>query len=262
MYTQCPDCLTVFSLDAQTLAQAHGQVACGHCRARFDALLSLNGQLPPEPFQQLPPAPRAEHLPLIELAVYRPRAESPAVVESTRAPIGEDFTQLKFTPRFARERPPRERRWPWIGLIVLLLLLLGTQIAWAERNALIANPVTGGWLRNVCATLRCELPLVQDVHQLRLLARDVQAHPSVDGALMISATMRNDAAFDQPYPVVVITLSDVGGKRLAMRRLRPTEYLGDGTELRRGLPAGSSTALLLEVKDPGQQAVAFDFSFE
>ena len=41
MYTQCPECLSVFSLDAQTLAKAHGHVVCGHCEASFDSLATL-----------------------------------------------------------------------------------------------------------------------------------------------------------------------------------------------------------------------------
>ena len=47
-----------------------------------------------------------------------------------------------------------------------------------------------------------------------------------------------------------------------MRRLRPREYLDDTAVLRRGLPPGASTVLLLEVADPGDQAVAFEFAFE
>ena len=54
MYTQCPECLSVFSLGAQALVQAHGYVMCGHCGAGFDSLATLSEQLPPEPFQELP----------------------------------------------------------------------------------------------------------------------------------------------------------------------------------------------------------------
>jgi predicted Zn finger-like uncharacterized protein len=264
MYTQCPDCLTVFSLDAKTLTQARGEVVCGHCHGLFDALQSLNGQLPPEPFQQLPLAVYSDRPPQLELAVYRPQAAIPAaVVDAPTAATGEDFGKLVFAPRFARdERIRGPRRWPWVLLVLLLAVLLAVQLAWTQREALIANPTTGAWLRQACASLHCKIPLVQDVRQLRLLARDVQAHPTVSGALMISATVRNDAAFDQPYPVVVITLSDAAGKRVAMRRLRPEEYLGDAAQVREGLAAGSSTALVFEVQDPGQQAVAFDFAFE
>ena len=79
---------------------------------------------------------------------------------------------------------------------------------------------------------------------------------------MISLSLRNEAAFAQPWPVVVVTLSDAQGHRLAMRRLQPVDYLDDPDVLRRGLAPGATTALLLEVEDPGDQAVAYEFGFE
>lgn len=255
MYTQCPECLTVFSLEAATLAQARGEVVCGHCGWPFDALASLAAQLPPEPFRQLPEHAPADQVPRLELAVYRPQADAPAPPD-TAAPVSPP-------PRFIRAaRAPGERRWPWVLICTVLLVLLGAQLAWAKRDALIAEPTIGRWLQSSCASLGCRLPLVRDVARLRLLARDVQAHPSVPGALMISASVHNDAPFAQPYPVVTLTLSDADGKRVAMRRLRPHEYLGDDAVERAGLPPGTSTALLFEVRDPGNAAVAFEFGFE
>jgi hypothetical protein len=47
-----------------------------------------------------------------------------------------------------------------------------------------------------------------------------------------------------------------------MRRLRPYEYLDDAEALRAGLAPGGTTALVLEVEDPGNKAVAFEFGFE
>jgi hypothetical protein len=47
-----------------------------------------------------------------------------------------------------------------------------------------------------------------------------------------------------------------------MRRLQPHEYLDDTTILKHGLAPGASAALLLEVEDPGDKAVAFEFDFE
>ena len=69
-------------------------------------------------------------------------------------------------------------------------------------------------------------------------------------------------AFTQPYPLLTITLSDAQGKRLGMRRLQPREYLDDATILQHGLAPGASAVLLLEVEDPGDKAVAFEFGFE
>lgn len=283
MYTQCPECLSVFSLDAHTLAQAHGHVICGHCRASFDSIATLTAQLPPEPFRELPVNEPAFEPPCIDLVVYRPRPD-PVAVAGSEPPVAatEDFSQLTFAPRFAREpAPPRlgrwrgrsrerrprhqrtgERRWPWALVCTVLTLLLAGQLAWAERGVLIRDATVGGWLRSSCAALGCQLPLIAAPAELRLLASNVQAHPSVPGALMISASVRNDAAFAQPYPVLTITLSDAQGQRLAMRRLRPREYLDDRSILRRGLAPGATTVLLLEVEDPGDKAVAFEFDFE
>jgi predicted Zn finger-like uncharacterized protein len=278
MYTQCPDCLTVFSLDADALAPAGGHVQCSHCDAVFDALGCLASQLPPEPFKRLAAPVVPGPAPRLELAVYRPRPEpiTAAVVggDASNDATGADFGRLEFTPRFARgqrkarrrERASRmrsaERRWPWVLVCLALTVLLGAQVAWAQRNPLLADPVTGRWLREACATLGCRLPLVPSVGQLHLIARDVEAHPSVRGALMISATLRNDAPFAQPYPVVSLVLADAQGHRVAMRRLRPSEYLDDNESLHAGMAPGAVTALVLEVEDPGRKAVAFEFGFE
>ena len=285
MYTQCPECLSVFSLDARTLAQTHGHVSCGHCGAGFDSIATLTDQLPPEPFVELPVNEPAFDPPCVDLVVYRPPSEAPAVVtpDALAPPVttpAEDFSQLVFSPRFAltprgktsskrqRTQPRRtraasgERHWPWALACVLLSSLLLMQLAWAERDVLIRNPVTGSWLHSSCAVLGCQLPLVAAPSQLRLLASNVQAHPSVPDALMISASVRNEAVFTQPYPVLTITLLDAQGQRLAMRRLQPHEYLDDRVILRRGLAPGASAVLLLEVEDPGDKAVAFEFGFE
>ena len=289
MYTQCPECLSVFSLDAQTLAQAHGHVICGHCAASFDSIATLAGQLPPEPFRELPLNDQALEPPRIDLVVYRPKPLAAAVIDSTisgedhdtgNAPEQDDFSQLVFAPRFVhqkavkesrrsqrraskqRKRDTGDRHWPWIVAGLLLMLVLGAQLAWAKRDFLIRDPLLGSWLRSTCDTLGCELPLVSAPQQLRLLASNVQAHPSVPGALMISASVRNDAMFAQPFPVLTVTLSDAQGQRIAMRRLQPREYLDDITVLQRGLAPGASAALLLEVEDPGDKAVAFEFGFE
>ncbi|GFZ91958.1 zinc-ribbon and DUF3426 domain-containing protein [Dyella caseinilytica] len=265
MYTQCPECLSVFSVDARTIAQAHGFVMCGHCGAGFDCISTLAEQLPPEPFNELPSHEPGVEPPRLESVVYRPQPDAPQATpqDEPQRSIEDEFASLVVTPRFARDRDvDRPRRWPWVLACSLLLLGLAAQLAWALREPLISDPSTGPLLREACAMLQCQLPPVRDVGKLRLLARDVQTHPTVPGALLISATLRNDAAFTQPWPVVTIRLSDGNGKVIAMRRLNPDEYLDDADTFHRGLAPGANSALVFEVEDPGHQAVAFDLGFE
>lgn len=44
MYTQCPDCATVFRVTAETLRAAQGDVRCGVCATSFNALENLSEQ--------------------------------------------------------------------------------------------------------------------------------------------------------------------------------------------------------------------------
>ena len=51
MYTQCPDCATVFRVTADALRAAHGDVRCGICSTTFNALENLSEQS----FEAAPP---------------------------------------------------------------------------------------------------------------------------------------------------------------------------------------------------------------
>ncbi|MET0254764.1 MAG: zinc-ribbon and DUF3426 domain-containing protein [Luteibacter sp.] len=270
MYTQCPECLTVYKLEAEALVPACGCVRCSHCDVVFNALGTLAAQLPPEPFTRLAEHALDREPPSADVAVFRPRppaADEPAPDDArdevaTVDGIGEDFSQLTFTPKFARARRRSWRTAAWVTVCVALLLGLGAQLAWAKRDALVADATVGPILAAGCAIVGCHLPLVPAPSQLRLMARDVEQHPSVRDGLLITASVRNDASFAQPYPVVTIVLSDANGQRLAMRRFQPGDYVGDAGVRDRGLPGGATTAMVFEVQDPGQRAVAFAFSFE
>lgn len=273
MYTQCPECLTVYKLEAEMLVPACGCMRCGHCRSVFNALGTLAGQLPPEPFTRLQEHALDQEPPLAEIAVFRPRplasgvdttadGPNPASFPTTEDTL-DDFSHLTFTPRFAKKRNRHGwRTAAWVTVCVLLLLGLGAQLAWAKRDDLIADPSIGPVLSAGCDLVGCHLPLVAAPTRLRLLARDVEQHPSVRDGLLITASVHNDAAFAQLYPVVTIVLSDAAGQRLAMRRFQPEDYVGDAGARTRGLDGGATTAMIFEVQDPGQRAVAFAFSFE
>jgi predicted Zn finger-like uncharacterized protein len=264
MYTQCPECLTIYKLRADALAAARGRARCGSCGAEFDTLATLTDELPPEPFNTLKRRPA--DAPMVQLNV--PAARPPSQQRELFVAFDDARARREAAPpAFARAgaaaraaaAPPAG--WGWSAGSVVLLLALGAQLAWAWREPLLANPRVLAVATATCERIGCSLPAVADRSRILLMARDVRPHPSVPHALIISATLSNDAPFTQPYPTVEITLSDVNEKRIALRRFAPAEYVGDLGALSRGLPAGGTASLSLEVEDPGNNAVAFEFRF-
>jgi hypothetical protein len=78
---------------------------------------------------------------------------------------------------------------------------------------------------------------------------------------MITATLVNTAPHPQPFPLVELTLSDLQGQIVALRRFRPAEYLSAQETAQNPMEPGVPAALKLEIRDPGSHALAFEFDF-
>jgi len=291
MYTQCHQCLTVYRLHAQQLARARGSFRCGHCGEVFDGLERLIERLPDEAFQELPDEVASATPLVLAIPAMHPKPRQPALfaVENstdtrreprlpgewlaldraeapTRAPEFERSRHARISPR--NGEPQRHTkaaatagngRW-WLGS-ALLALALSAQIAYAERERLLEDARVRPLLDQACARLHCNLPLRSQIDSIRLLSREIRPHPEAPKALMISASMVNEAAFTQRFPIVEVTLSDLGDRAIAQRRFLASDYLAERGSAERGFPAGATTPLVFEVADPGQEAVTFEFRF-
>ncbi|MBJ6982308.1 DUF3426 domain-containing protein [Luteimonas sp. MC1572] len=171
----------------------------------------------------------------------------------------------KPAPSFARARRiaadvPPGRRWVMPAAIVGLTALLGVQWLLADRARLAADPAWRPVVARTCALLRCTLPPWREPAAFALLERDVRPHPQRADTLRITASFRNNAAWPQPWPEVVLTLSDVDGRPLGTRAFAPDEYLGqapDGALI----DSGAGAVIRMDVREPGRGAVAFMFDF-
>lgn len=148
----------------------------------------------------------------------------------------------------------------WSLASLLMLAVLVAQYGYYERYELAKNATYRPWLERMCLYLDCRLPPRRNPAAFELQERDVRYHPEYAGALLISGTFINRAAFAQPYPTVEVLLRDVNGEVVAGRLFSPAEYLQDGTRAAL-LEPGTEAQLLLEVSDPGNQAVSFEFNF-
>jgi predicted Zn finger-like uncharacterized protein len=265
MYTQCPECLTIYKISADVVGAGHGSARCGHCAATFDVLRTLVDALPSESIDQLPLHRIEELAPQLSVPALRPQGPQQSLLFDPDARMRRPPSQPRpATPAFARRTGAAyrsARSWPWLLGSTALALSLLAQIGYAKRAPLLQNAQLRPWFDMACASLGCRLPPRHDAARLTLLSRDIRPHPSVPNALIISASLRNDAAFTQAFPDVEIDLSDLDENRIAMRRFHPQEYLGDARTIGAGMAPGTTTALVFEVADPGKNAVAFEFKF-
>jgi hypothetical protein len=164
-------------------------------------------------------------------------------------------------PDFLQSSVPKLRSWPWQWLAVPVLgALLALQIAVADRARWAADPAWRPRIEQMCALLRCSVPAWREASAFHITSREIRPHPSAAGVLLVTASFRNDAAFAQDWPRLQLSLSDLNGQSLGLRRFIPREYLGSEPATRRIGP-GQSASITLEILDPGKRAVAFSFDF-
>ena len=166
-------------------------------------------------------------------------------------------------PSFARRKQRAAERPtpPWLWAIAAgLALLAGLQIVLADRAQLAADARWRPAIASMCATLNCAIPPWREPAAFAMLGREVRQHPYMPGALRVDAAFRNNARWAQPWPDLVLTLSDVDGRALGTRTFAPKEYLGDKVT-QKEIGSGQSAAIRMEIMEPAPGVVAFSFDF-
>ncbi len=255
MQTRCPQCQTIAPLEADRPKDEVATFVCASCGASFDAYAHLTDALPPDPVAAVFDA---------DATTGNDATEAFAKVQPPPIDQGELFARPRpaSAPRFARERiriaQAPQWRW-WIASLTLLILLLAIYPI-ANRNVLARDANWRPTLQKACNTLGCTLPPWGEMSAFEVTAREVGPHPSVKGALLITVTFHNKAAFAQAWPMLELTFSDVNGRLLGLRRFEPQEYLG-GAPKTPLIRADQSASATLEVVNPGREAVAYNFDF-
>ena len=258
MYSQCPYCQTIYRIDVDDLAGGRGQAMCGSCDEVFDVLATLSDELPPEPIEYLDVIARTMTPPALRQAIVRPKTRQPSLLPSSN---NASSGAVLRTARSSAALPPNQRlRW-WLGAAALALILL-IQVVYAERDRLLSIPTYRSWAESACLIFGCEVPgSMQALDGLALVSRDIRKHPTVEGALLISATLANRSDRVRTYPMLELRLSDLNEHPVAMRRFRPNDYLSNSAHVERGMPPNTTLPVEFEVVDPGPDAVAFEFRF-
>jgi len=146
----------------------------------------------------------------------------------------------------------------WSLAILLLSLLALGQLGWFGRDHLLRHPAGRQLLESACSLLPCQLPPRHEPEKLQVVSRAITSHPDKADALLVSLTLRNDGDFAQAWPQLELSLLDDNGGLVARRSFRPEEYRNTtGGLLQPGIPE----TLRLELADPGDRVVGFQFDF-
>jgi predicted Zn finger-like uncharacterized protein len=287
MYTHCPKCNSVFKVTAHQLDIAEGLVRCGQCNAVFNGRDRIQFVSPEETLSQLESsatqsttqktsAPHDDwqnseiergvqqfiHHPLR----YRHRAppETPASqAPQALVPHG-DIPSLIQKDLELQTEASHGQRWisagMGLGLTMMSLLLVG-QYIYFHRNEHAGNSTLATFLTTACKWLNCTLEPFRDIDQIDLINRNVYSHPNVANALVITATLVNHAPLPQPYPLIQVSFTNLQGQTIAARRFQPNEYLNQPHIPDAMMPPGKPVHVSVEVADPGERALAFEFEF-
>ena len=296
MITHCPSCQTHFRVHAEQLAARAGQVRCGKCSRVFDALEYLVEELAParEPTAaqestDMRPAdaePAPESMPA-EAVPAGAAAPEPAIAESADfgaealeiapgmpemtlpefaplAPadvdpgIASDPVAFDFGPIAASHPVKGTRRWPWVlgSLIMLAVLLL--QAAYYYRSSIIVLfPQAKPYAASLCANLGCDLPLPRRIELMSIEASDLQADTTNPNIMVLSATLKNRAIFDQQFPLLELTLTDAQDQPVVRRVLTPQDYIGKSANPRAGFAANTEIAIKVFIEGSQVKATGY-----
>lgn len=221
MYTQCPECQTVYSLDQAQLGAASGQVRCGACMTVFNAQAQQLDSLP------------------IPLVTQEQRGGNDLLARAVPAARSGILTRAS-----------------WSILSIGLFLSLVLQGGYLFREQLAVSETFGPLMETLCENLHCTLPLPHDPEQIELVDYTVTAHPEHADAWRITAALLNTANFDQHYPVLRVSLPREDGSLMAARDFTAAEYLAEGKDPDDNLYPQEPVGIQLDISNPGQQTAA------
>ncbi len=197
-------------------------------------------------------------------AVDGPASDANASV-AARNPRHRPDRTARAMPSFVRGSSalrPRRRSWPWYAAAVALAMVLALQLLLAQRHELATSTRWRPWVAALCDALPCDIPPWREPGAFTMLGRSVQPSRTLPDVLVVEASFRNDARWPQPWPTLLLTLSDVEGRDVGARAFAPSDYRPGRANAGDRLGPGQSATVHLQVREPASGVVAFTFDFQ
>ncbi|MFO8141638.1 MAG: DUF3426 domain-containing protein [Marinobacter sp.] len=149
----------------------------------------------------------------------------------------------------------------WTLVVLALLGILVAQVTWFQFDRLSAIPQLRPFYEKGCELAGCQLkPLINvDAIQSRKLV--VRTDPENRNQLIVDAVIINRAGFEQPFPAIALTFSNLNGDVVAQSTFMPEEYLAGDAETLDIMPSETPVRIAISIRDPGRDAVNYNLNF-
>lgn len=150
----------------------------------------------------------------------------------------------------------------WSVVVLALLCGLASQVVWFQFDRLSAIPQLRPLYEQGCDIFGCTLKPLVDVQSIQSRKLVVKTDPENRQQLIVDAVIINRAAFEQPFPAIALTFSNLNNDVVAQSVFTPDEYLaGDGKKLS-SMPTDTPARILINIRDPGKDAVNYNIAFK
>jgi hypothetical protein len=138
------------------------------------------------------------------------------------------------------------------------LITLAAQGAYRYRGDLATLlPETKPMLQRLCVQLGCEIPLPHRVDLLSIESSDLQADSANPSVMVLTATLRNRAAFIQAFPALELSLTNPQDQTVARRVLNAQEYAPRTMRTDAGFGAGSELQIRVYMEAASLKATGY-----
>ena len=264
MYTKCPECNAIFRVTTEQLNIADGLVRCGICDTVFNGREHIeedhnpttseeDPQLAKEPFESNSEQ-SFDHQDSDDNEDDIKQSDEDELIDADVIPtvIRDDFGGNVLT----KTNSPIQIVVFTLGAIALGIFFLGQISYWQNLDVLPRS-----WINSFCKPLGCGDHNKRDLTAIKILNRNVYTHPNEKNALMITASIVNQSQSAQLYPWLQISLLDTQGQIVAIRRFSPKDYLVNKSLADTLMPPNQPVGARLEVLDPGNIVIAYEFEF-
>ncbi len=194
--------------------------------------------------------------------------EKPITQITSDSPIDHNHLSQKElnSLNFEYDQDPTPKNKWLVGTLLFLLnlsllLVLLAQASWFHYEKLVKYPKASELYELACQQLGCKLPILNDISKIDNKNLVVRSHPTRFNALIIETIITNHAVFEQPFPNINLSFSNINNQVIAQRLFKPSEYLNTNILKWPGMPSEQPIQITLEIIDPGPEAVNYKINF-